>query len=159
MSRCALYTPVFVGWKHTSNHVNYCFFNLQRGGDSPCTGSEGRPSYLVSSLETTLRKACSDTEMFPRLPRGIESMTSSAKGCANDSCENNPFSWVLFLFTQHCAFYGVECWSGVLEWSGNIFWSGKVGYFAIHSAKLDHRKYQEHKLHSASVGVSSYQTW
>ena len=26
--------------------------------------------YLVSSLQMTLRKACSDTKMFPRLPRG-----------------------------------------------------------------------------------------
>ena len=40
-------------------------------GDSPCTGdilltsrSEGRCTYLVSSLQMTLEKACSDTEIF-----------------------------------------------------------------------------------------------
>ena len=40
-------------------------------GDSPCTGdiqlmsrSEGQCTYLVSSLQMTLEKACSDTEIF-----------------------------------------------------------------------------------------------
>ena len=30
-------------------------------------------------------------------------------------------------------FYGVECWSGILEWSGVKFWSENVGDFGIHS--------------------------
>ena len=41
------------------------------GGDFPCTGaiqltsrSEGRCTYLASSLQMTLEKACSDTEIF-----------------------------------------------------------------------------------------------
>ena len=52
------------------------FFNLHRG-DSPCTWglqltsqSEGRHTYLVSSLQMPQRKACSATETFPHLPRG-----------------------------------------------------------------------------------------
>ena len=32
--------------------------------------SKGQHTYLVSSLQMTLRKACSDTTMFLRLPRG-----------------------------------------------------------------------------------------
>ena len=39
-------------------------------GDLQLTsGSEGRHTYLVSSLQMTLRKACLDPEIFPRLPR------------------------------------------------------------------------------------------
>ena len=67
----------FAGWKLTSNHINYCrVLNLHRS-DSPCIGdlqstsrSERRRTYLVSSLQMTLTKACSNTEIFPRLPRG-----------------------------------------------------------------------------------------
>ena len=65
----------FAWWKPTSNRVNYCRVHM---GDAPCTGgfqlsestsrSEGRHTYLVSSLQMILRKACSDTERFPRLP-------------------------------------------------------------------------------------------
>ena len=66
----------FAWWKFTSNHVNYCRVHV---GDFPCTGgiqlseltsrSEGRHTYLVSSLQMIIRKACSDTESFPHLPR------------------------------------------------------------------------------------------
>ena len=52
------------------------FFNLHMG-NSPCTGvlqlmsrSKGQHTYLVSSLQMTLRKACSVTESFSCLLRG-----------------------------------------------------------------------------------------
>ena len=56
------------------------------GGDFPCTGdiqltsrSEGRCTYLASSLQMTLEKVCSVTEIFsPRA--GIEPGTSSTRG-------------------------------------------------------------------------------
>ena len=52
------------------------FFYQHRGVTLPAQGlqltslSKGQHTYLVSSLQMTLRKACSDTKMFPRLPRG-----------------------------------------------------------------------------------------
>ena len=88
MSRPTLYNTSFAGWKSISNHVNYCrvlHVILARGQcsikrkkkDFPCTGGlqltfwyKGWHTYLVSSLQMTLRKACSDTEIFPCLQRG-----------------------------------------------------------------------------------------
>ena len=52
-------------------HLLFFFSLTCTGGDFPCTRdiqltsrSEGRCTYLASSLQMTLEKACSDTEIF-----------------------------------------------------------------------------------------------
>ena len=79
----------FAGWKSTSSHVTTVGSLTCTGGDSRCKGglqltarSEGRRTYLVSSLQMTLRKACSDTGIFPRLPRGSNPWPLALKASA-----------------------------------------------------------------------------
>ena len=66
----------FAGWKPTSNHVNYCRGWLSRHRGPPVH------TYLASSLQMTLRKACSDTEIFPLLPRGSNPRSLALKASA-----------------------------------------------------------------------------
>ena len=77
MSRYTLYTQVLQDESLKVGMLTTLVSLTCTGGDSPCTGrlqlkslSEGLLTYLVSSVQMTLRKACSDTEFFPRLPRG-----------------------------------------------------------------------------------------
>ena len=67
IGRCTLYTP---GCRMKACKQPYRNYRCTRG-DSPCTGdiqltsrSEGRCTYLVSSLQMTLENACSDTVIF-----------------------------------------------------------------------------------------------
>ena len=73
IGRCTLYTPVCRMKAYIQVTISKLSFGslICTRGESPCTGdiqltsrSEGRCTYLVSSLQITLRKACSDTEIF-----------------------------------------------------------------------------------------------